>query len=294
MKKVCMVVNPAAGVGECMQRYARAREIFKSRSDTKDIEYIEKISQLQGDIPKLVRQAVEEGSDTVVITGGDGSMREAVSELVNKDVNVFLFPFGTGNDFAKFMGLPTEPREAVDRLLSGKAQKIDAAMANNKYFLNVAGVGFDVEVLVNTDWFRKYFKNKRAYMMGLFSAIVRLKKHELTLSWGENKKIHQAMIISVGNGKYIGGGIPALINADIQDGNLDVCVIHDLKKRRIASVLLKFLKGEHVGLPETDYFSIDNLLVEAKNQLSVQLDGEIIEKTPVLFKIVPKAINFIL
>lgn len=289
-RKFCAIINPAAGTGECLKKYKIAKCLLHQHKIT----FNEKVSEYRGHIPVLIEQALFEGADTIVIVGGDGTIREAIPALVYKAVDVFMFPFGTGNDFARFLGIASEPGETVRQLLCSQVRQIDAAKANESYYINVAGFGFDVQVLINTERFKKKFKNSTAYLFGLVSALVHLKNYDVTLETANGTKQRWAMIVSAGNGSYIGGGMAALPQADISDNKLDICVMHNVKKRRVPPVLLKFLKGKHVDLPETDYFRTDTVTARTEVPLPVQLDGEIIEKTPVTFQVLPGAIRMLL
>jgi lipid kinase, YegS/Rv2252/BmrU family len=290
MQRVCVIVNPAAGDGGCMKKLSEAKQILESRNCECEI----REAEYKGHIEKLSEQASEEDFDCVVIAGGDGTVREAVGGLVYKDVSMFIFPFGTGNDLAKTLKIPTDPKMVVDKLLSGKPHKMDAGTANDLFFLNVAGLGFDVEVLINTEKYKKWFKKKSAYMIGLFSSLVHMRHKKMTIEVDNVKREMKSIILALGNGKYFGGGMKALPDASVHDGKLDLCVMHDVKAHRVIPMLMKFLKGKHQHLPETLYEKVTQISVFSENEMPVQLDGEIIEKTPVVFKILPEALRIVL
>ena len=290
-KRLCAVVNPAAGSWQCMKKYKRARELLQSEG----IDLNEKFSRYPGHIAQLIGEALSEESDIVIVVGGDGTMREALPALVYQDTEVFIFPFGTGNDMARFMGISGDPNKAVSQLLGGRARKVDAARANGSYYLNVAGLGFDVEVLLKTESLKRRFKNKAAYMLGIAAALVSLRDYSVTLETDSGERhFPSAMIVSVGNGGYIGGGMAALPKADISDGMLDVCVMHSVRKLRIPPVLLRFLNGRHLGMPETEYLKVSSLTLKTEKPMPVQLDGDIVEETPLALKILKASVNMIL
>lgn len=290
MKNVFLVINPVSGGGKCGEKVHAAVELLDQAGITCHKLYSEKI----GDMPRLVQEAIRENADCVVVAGGDGTMREAVEALVYQDTPSFLFPFGTGNDLALALGISPDPALCVRQLLEGRVRKLDAGMVNGSYFLNVAGLGFDVEVLIQTERYKKRFKAKSAYMLGLLHALIHLKQAAVTIRQGDDEKRFGAMLTSVGNGRFIGGGMEAHPKADPLDGLFDLCAIHDLKKRQVPGALLRFLKGRHLELPATYYARGTTFTIDAEKEMPIQLDGEIIEKTPAIFKILPGAIPFIL
>lgn len=286
----CFLINPVANAGKCLEKFAAVEELLQKRG----VSYRVECSKRPGDITLLAKEAAIRKEDCVVVVGGDGTVREAVEALTYSETALCILPFGTGNDFAKTLGITESPSEGVERLLRGESAYIDAAKANTSYFLNVAGFGFDVEVLLQTERYKKRFKAKSAYIMGLLHALVHLKPYRITVEGTEQGRQYAAMIASVGNGRYIGGGMAAHPGADVKDGLLDVCIMHNVKKRRVPPVLTRFVKGRHIGLPETAYYRAKTVTITAETELPVQLDGEIIEKTPVTFQVLPNAIRLIL
>lgn len=291
MENLYIIANPVAGAGKCM---GMLKEFLKLL-DKSDIKYTLMKSRKKGHCAQLARYAIEEGADCVAIAGGDGTVREVLGALLYEDVKLLILPFGTGNDFARYLNLSDNPLELFEILKRQRYREIDAAMANDSFFLNVAGFGFDVEVLIQTEKFKKRFRDRIAYVFGLIRALVHLKGHKVAVKInGQNFILKSVLIASVGNGSYIGGGMAAHPRAEIDDGLLDVCIINDVKLYRIPKVLLSFIKGNHLELKETKYFRTNFVKMYSENELPVQLDGEIIEKTPVGFKILQNSIKLMI
>lgn len=289
MKNYCFIINPAAGGGSCLKKFREAETVLQAQK----IFYQVSCSKKPGELHSLVQKALNAKADCIVVVGGDGTVREAVSAIAYQPVDFFIFPFGTGNDLSKALGISTNPLTAAEQLLQGKASSMDAVQANDSWFLNVGGFGFDVEVLLQTEHYKKRMSNKNAYLFGLIQALFHLKSRSVTLTHDGERETLYAMIVSAGNGQYIGGGMQALPMAKVDDGLLDICVMHNVKKRRIPAVLLRFLKGRHMEIGETRYFQTKELMVETEIPLPVQLDGEIIEQTPVTFRLHPGAVRLL-
>ncbi|MDR1017800.1 MAG: diacylglycerol kinase family lipid kinase [Lachnospiraceae bacterium] len=289
MDNVYFILNSTAGNGSAVKKFNQAEKVLRERN----ISYKVLESKYQGNIKELVAEAISSGADCIVIVGGDGSVRESISALAYKDVAFSIFPFGTGNDCAKALGLSEDPNRCVHDFINGKPQKIDAARANESYFLNVAGFGFDVDVLVNTEHFKNKHNGKTAYRLGLFTALTHMKQRKVIINADGREYQYKSLIASAGNGKYIGGGMNAHPNAEFDDGLLEFFCVHDLKPLQIPGALSKFLKGEHLDLKNTKYFRAKKIQVQSEDELAVQLDGEIIEMTPVTFEILPEALTII-
>ncbi|HOR13833.1 MAG TPA: hypothetical protein PKX46_07890, partial [Clostridia bacterium] len=180
--------------------------------------------------------------------------------------------------------------EALDVLLNGEAREIDAAKANDDLYFNVAGFGFDVDVLINTERFKKRFKGLTAYVLGLFGALFGLKLSRVRITSPEATFECSALLVAACNGTHFGGGMNVAPEADPSDGLLDICVISDVTRLTVISVLSKFIKGRHLALPMVKYFKATQISVESERPLQLQLDGEVIGSTPVTFKVLPKAL----
>lgn len=289
IKNLYFIVNPVSAAGKCFERFKEA-ERYLSRHGIKGKALL---TEHSGHGVELSKQALSEGADCIVVVGGDGSIREVSSEIIGTDTKFCIFPFGSGNDFAKAIEIPDEPEKAAEQLISGSVHEIDAASVNGVPFMNVAGFGFDVEVLVQTEKYKKRMGGKTSYMFGLIEALTHLKAHKIRYTVDGKIKEEKALIASVGNGKYIGGGMCIHPNAIADDGLLEVCIVKDMKKRKILPALMKLLKGKHLALPVVEYFRTTEIDIECDDEMIVQLDGELIEKTPASFKIIPKGIKLI-
>lgn len=289
MENLYFIMNPTSAAGKCKQRFEQAREYLESAGITGTL--LETTHSGHG--AELAQQAVSEGAECITVVGGDGSIREIASVIAKTDVKLCIFPFGSGNDFARALNIPTAPTKAAEQLISGSVHEIDAASVNDEIFMNVAGFGFDVEVLVQTEKYKKRMGGQAAYVFGLLQALLHLRPFSIKYSHDGEEVEMDSFIATVGNGKYIGGGMAAHPRADEADGLLDVCIIESLKKRKVPAVLLKFLKGKHLDLPVVRYFRTKEITIECAEEAIVQLDGELIEKTPAMFKVHEKAVKLI-
>ena len=140
MDKLYFIVNPVSGSGRGRRDFARVEALLRERGAAYEAVY----SEHPGHAVALARAAVEAGERCIIAVGGDGTVNEVASVLVNTGVVMGVLPFGTGNDLARVAGFPEDPEAAVDTLLAGRTRRMDAGMANDRFFLNVSGFGFDV------------------------------------------------------------------------------------------------------------------------------------------------------
>ena len=289
MDRFHFIVNPIAGSGKGRRTF----EWISSRLSVRSIPFTYAFSEHAGHAAELAKAAVERGESCIVAIGGDGTLREIAGALVNTDCVLGILPAGSGNDLCKTLGIPAEPEAAMELLLSGTPRGMDACLANETLFFNVAGLGFDVEVLRRTDIYKEKLKlnGMLPYVLGIVSALAHRPTMPLRYTANGETRSMESCIFSVGNGKYIGGGMKALPSANAIDGKFDVGAIRQLPFLRFVSLLPKFIKGKHVGIPEVHYFRTEELLVESRGEFTIQLDGELVEKTPVRFKILPGALK---
>lgn len=287
MKRPYFIVNPSAGSGKCLQKFHQVAK----RLDALAVPYVTAFSEYPDHAATLVPMAIEAGCDCVVAVGGDGIVRQIGQALVGTCLPLGILPLGTGNDFIKSLDIPASPDAAMDLILHGKARPIDAVAANDKIFVNVAGIGFDVSVLVYTERYKKWFHGSFSYILGVLHALIDPCSRPMRITTPDRVFEKEALLIGIGNGMCIGGGMKITPQADPADGLLDVCIVNRVSRRRFLLCLPKFMRGAHIGLDIIEYFKTTELTVECTPGTAVQLDGEIIEETPVTFRILPGVLS---
>lgn len=286
MSKLHFIFNPIAGSGASNKAFAQMEQLLKERG----VAYSVVRSDYAGHANELARAAIQEGHECIVAVGGDGTVREVAQEMIDTKVPMGVLPCGTGNDMARALHIPQDPAEALEILLNNDACPMDAATANGKLFFNVGGFGFDVDTLINTERYKKRFSGMTAYLLGLFRALIGLKLRHVRVTTPEQTFEQNALVVAVCNGTHFGGGMHVAPLADPTDGLLDVCIIRDVTRLTVLSVLAKFVKGKHVGLPIVSYFKTREITVLSEPESRLQLDGEIVSGTPVTFSIRPGAL----
>jgi len=285
------IVNPTAGGGKSAQAFARVTQILNQRG----IEYEAVFTDAPGHATELARQAAADGYSCVVSVGGDGTAREVAMGLLHTGVTMGLLPFGTGNDFAQAAKIPTDPQQAVEVLLRHQIHDVDTATANGVPYLNFAGYGFDVDVVIHTERYKKKFRGMLPYTLGMLKALFTLTLRPSTITWPDGQIQRRVVLLTAANGTHLGGGMNTTPLADISDGLLDVCVLHDLNWFTILLNFPTYIRGKHVGRTKHfTYFKTPTLTVETSIPSQINLDGELVGNTPVTFCAEPKSLRMIL
>jgi diacylglycerol kinase (ATP) len=244
-RRVCVILNPAAGKGKGTKVEGALRRAFSAVGVT-DV----RLTTARGDEQRLAREAVDDGVDTLVAVGGDGTWSNVANALIaaRADVRLALGAAGTGNDFVKTVGAPATDFDATARLaVEGPDMCIDVGCIEDRYFLNVAGFGFDTAVLEDVATFTR-LKGGLVYAV---SALRQLFSYEgvdirVTSSTASSASSRYLMLI-IANGRNFGGAFRIAPQASLVDGRLDAIAIATASPLRRVSLFAAAARGTHMG-----------------------------------------------
>ena len=201
MQVYTLIVNPTSGRGVALKRLREIEEILKQRS----LEYRNEQASKPMDAARIAREAAAHRPEGIIAVGGDGTLFEIINGMIGSDVPLLFASCGTGNDFVRTLKLPKDPVEALLQQLDAPTSRIDVGRMNDYYFLNVAGTGFDVEVLRNAEKYKERYTGLRTYLFGLFDAIRDFRPMTAHVSFDDGPEEEVSFsILSIGNGRYIG------------------------------------------------------------------------------------------
>ena len=245
---------------------------------------------------EIAQRATIKNPICIIVIGGDGTIHEVVNGVIHSpNVYIGAISAGSGNDFARGIGMPDDIEALVDILLAGGCTRMDAGDANGEFFINVAGFGFDVDVVRYTEKYKKKLNGMLPYLLGIFQSLVHLEKLKVRAQ-AENGEAFDVpcVLFSVCNGNRFAGGIKVAPNASASDGLLDVCILKEVSRARLLYLLPIYMKGKHEGYKDFMCFRAKSISCECGASVSpLQLDGELIGTTPVAFSIRPGALNII-
>ncbi len=277
-----IIVNPEGGKGKSLKALKTVEEILKGNN----AQYVVHKTEYAEHATEITRELSKTPDTNIIVMGGDGSFHEVLCGIENFDnVTLGLIACGSGNDFIKKSGHSKDVREATQTILKGNVGHVDYMEMGKYRCLNVGGGGMDVDVLLKYANC-KTLKGKAAYYYSLFYTLLHTRFHHLRITADGVSKDTSVFMIGIGNGGFIGGGIPICPNAVVDDGLLNVGYVSEMKKSKIIFRLGKFLKGKHVGTEWGGEYTAKKITLEALDDSRFELDGEIIEDTKLDIEVV--------
>ena len=281
-----IIINPTSGSGAALKRLPEIEAALKE----KNIEYCLKEAQTPEEATVFARLATQDGSEGVIAVGGDGTLFRVVNGLAHSNTPLIFAPCGTGNDFVRSLNLPKDPISALRMQLDAQVRKIDIGKVNDTYFLNVSGTGFDVDVLRQTEKYKTKYTGLKAYLCGLFDAIKHFKPMTAQISVdGMPEEILSFTILSIGNGRYFGGGMKAVPEAKVDDGYFDMIAIRPVKKAVISILVFLFVAGFHVKVGLGKLRRCKKISLRRPGT-TINIDGELFDMDSAVFEIQESAL----
>jgi diacylglycerol kinase (ATP) len=247
------------------------------------------------DATRLAREAAEAGMDAVLIAGGDGTLNEAVQALEGTDTALGYLPYGTVNIWAREIGLPGNPLAAARAIAGGRIETIDLGRANDRYFLLMAGIGLDADVVRRAQRI-EHHKARFGILPYVAAGLLTLplyRSADVELRYDGVIRRVQALMLVVGNTRFYAGRYQLTPNAVANDGWLDLCIVKGRGPLATVRQTFPVLLSGSVGLSDVEMLRVKSLTVQSDQPLPFQLDGELVGTTPVEFSIAPLALRVI-
>ena len=293
--KTVFLVNPAAENGAAGRRWPELAHEAASLG----LQGETRFSERPGHLTELAREAAAD-ADLLVAVGGDGTVNEVVNGIAGLDVELALIPRGTGGDFVRTFGIPRKLDRAVEVALRGRTRAIDlgrgryrswAGEDEESYFANIASAGMSGAIAKRTNETSKALGGKVSYAWATVAVFSRWRSDEVRVRVDGTEQAGRMHDVIVANGRYLGGGMKMVPEADPDDGLLDVLLIGDLTKRDLLLTMPKTYRGKHLPHPKATLLRGTTVEIDAPEPLPVELDGEQPGTTPVRFEIVPRALR---
>jgi diacylglycerol kinase (ATP) len=287
--QVLIVYNPAAGQSaDLASMLDRVAILWRNLGWQVSIS----ATTAPGDATRKAQQAAADGYHAVVAAGGDGTVNEVMNGLVGTQTALGVLPLGTVNIWAREMGLSMDMLKAAASLAEAQLTQIDVGMAGNRYFLLMAGIGFDAAVTETVCAKEKKRLGAIAYV-----------KQAIQVAWNfrgispklriDGKRVRgRILMVTIGNSQLYGGVIKFTAHATVDDGLLDVCVIKGegmlSAPRRLISIFARHYNRD----PKVQYYQAKQIEIRGQRGkvLPVQVDGDYLGKTPMNFRVVPNSL----
>jgi diacylglycerol kinase (ATP) len=289
--RTCIIVNPNAG------SVADLETLAERLGELPDA--VVRQTEAAGDAERLAREAVRDGADLVVAAGGDGTLNEVVNGLSDDfgKARLGLLPLGTGNDFARSVGIPDDLEGALAVLEKGEARAVDVGRATIgdtcRCFVNMSAGGFSGEVSERAGEAKERW-GPLAYMRAAVDALPELKGFLTTIlmNGAETLRMESSNII-VSNGRYVASGIPAAPRAVLDDGLFDVLIAPAITIPQLAGLVPQVLLGLHMDSDLLLFRRATRVEIECDPPMAFNVDGELIGEGTARFEILPRALRVI-
>jgi YegS/Rv2252/BmrU family lipid kinase len=285
MPTITIIANPAAGGGSARKKIPLLQRLVAERG--LDAELL--VTERRGHGIDLARQAALNGSEIVVSAGGDGTLNEVINGLMLARLDSDLRPalgvlcIGRGNDFAGSVGLPEDLEGGFQNLAQGKRRAVDIGRVygglfpEGRYFGNCVGVGFDAMTTIQV--------SRMPRMGGFLSFLIAVLKTIFLFYKGPTVAIDYdgqtmtlpTLLVSIMNGRRLGGGFWLAPTAKPDDGMFDLCIAHQVSRMEILRIIPLFMKGAQGSHPAIRTGQAKHIVITAlQGGLPAQTDGEIL------------------
>ncbi len=283
--RACLLINPRAGSADRI-----AAVLDRLAGFGVEVRELAPADDLVG----LVRAAADEGFDTVVVAGGDGSVQAAATGLAtaSRRATLAVLPLGTGNDFCRTMAIPLDPLAAADLLQTGSVRDVDVIRvegAAREYLINAATGGFSGKVAAEVTSELKAAWGPLAYLRG--AAVADPPTYHVTIRFDGAPEPRDVLNVVVANARSAAGGFAVAPRANPEDGLLDVVLVHAGGVLDLSVVAARLMHGDYTHDENVTHRRARSVEITADPPLPMSLDGERCECGRVRFTVVPKAVR---
>lgn len=276
MKNIHFIVNPIAGKGKTKIKQSFLRKYFEEKYYSIYV----KETTYKAHAIQLTRESITEGAHIIVACGGDGTINEVASELVNSSVVLGIIPIGSGNGLASNLKISKNVMEAILAIRGQNSIKIDVGKVNDSYFFSNTGFGFDATVIKNYEASeRRTLSCYVSACLKSFREIHKQKKIEIVID--DKIVVVNPFLIFISNSNVMGYNISLTPNASLQDGLLDVLIVPRLSKWKILAFAMLMLVKKVQLLKGVSSFQTKEikLLRKSGDHFQSQMDGELLKIT---------------
>ncbi|OZU89579.1 hypothetical protein CIL03_00050 [Virgibacillus indicus] len=280
------IVNPEAGNG-------RAKRVFTKLMKSQLYQKLNSTyfySEYAGHAEMLTKQIKIDYKDQlsgIIVIGGDGTLHEVMNGLGDEEIPVSFIPGGSGNDFARGIGMKRKPLDILRETIAGNNTtaywlgKYKLDRQEERIFVNSMGFGFDAEITEKANRSRyKVLLNKLrigtvSYVIALIHVLLTFKPEDITIEAdGKRQIINNCWMVTVSNHPYYGGGMKIIPNAKIQSGRFPVLIIHGISKWKVLGLFMTVFTGKHIDFKEVELLEASTLKLIANRNIAYQVDGQ--------------------
>ncbi len=306
--KYLVVVNLHAGSKKCKRDWPEIKKhLIKAGFDMQIV-----FTEYQNHALQLAKGLIEEeGFKKIIVVGGDGTLNEVVNSVFKQnrfrtmEIQIGLITVGTGNDWGRMYEIPESYEDQVKILKEerfilqdiGVVKYRHANEEDNRYFANIAGMGYDALVAKKTNLMKQKGRGGAiVYLLNLLSGLFQYKNVQLEIE-ADGKQVFSGKVftMSIGICKYNGAGMMQLPFAVPDDGLFDVTVIRKTTKLRVVKNIKNLYDGSFISMPEVETFTGQKFTIRStpSDKLFLETDGESLGHSPLDFEVIPRAAKMI-
>ena len=300
-----IIVNPNAGVKKAAHDWQKISGMLNDQ----DIPHTCVLTEHRDHANKLVSEFILDGYRNIAVLGGDGTMNEVVNgifdqkEVEPNQITMAMIPVGTGNDWCRTFSIPFHYEEAIQLLKRkktfmqdvGKISYFREEKACTRYFINIAGMGYDALVAKKTNLLKEKGKGgPLTYLYFVFAGLLQYKFIDAIIEV-DDQQVFQGEIFSMNVGicKYNGGGMKQVPNAIPDDGLMDITLIKKAPKWMVIRYTNKLYDGSLIDLPFVSTYTGKNVRIRSTGKLLLEADGESLGHSPFIFEILPRSLKVV-
>jgi diacylglycerol kinase (ATP) len=296
-----VIVNPVSADGRTGRDWSKNEPLLRSLLPS----FTVWTTNAPNQATELAYRAVEQGYETVVVHGGDGTVNEVLNGLLAhprvEDTALAILPCGTGADLVRTLGIGHSLTAAAQQACGNFFRKIDVGVAHffdlkgnpcGRHFLNVTDVGFGGDVVRYVNSHSKRWGGKLSFFRGLLVTLFLYRNKCIRIGLDDQPPFEvKASSIVIANGQYFGGGMWVAPPARMDDGVLEVVVVGDVSRMEVLSNTRRLYRGTLSGHPKVQAFQAQTISLESDEEVFIDMDGELVGRLPVRFELLSKRIK---
>lgn len=300
-----VIVNPNAGKRKGEKDWLE----IAAQLTAAGIEFVSVFTEHRGHAVVLTRKYVENGYRNIIVVGGDGTLNEVVNGIFTQahvpveKITLAMIPVGTGNDWCRMFNIPGDYKQAIKLITKRKIFVQDTGtikyissdgIEKIRYFINMAGMGFDALVAKKTNKQKDLGKsNPMSYVVNILSSLFLYTSTKVSVLLDNEKITSDIFSMSVGICQYNGGGMKQAPDALPDDGLFDLTLIKPIGKFKVIRNIIKLFDGSFTRLPEVSTFRSSKIIIHSEPPMYMEADGESLGHTPFVFNILPLSLNVV-
>lgn len=286
-KKIRFIINPISGIGKKNQ----LPDLIEKHLDHRIFDYEIRLSEYKLHARLIAQESVLEGFDIVCAVGGDGSVHEVGTGLIDSNVKLAIIPAGSGNGLARHLQIPLEVIAAIESINGYYLSKMDTVLCNDTPFLGFGGFGFDAMIAKKFDEYHK--RGLSSYVKLVFQEIFGYKREMISVKIDDKEWKGKFILCSIANSSEFGNGFCISPHSNIEDNQLEICLVEKLPIFGAPKLLLDVFfrrvdKNKHITI-----VPFQEAIIKLDRPIA-HFDGEpFVVDSKVKIKIKPKSLNIL-